>query len=888
MISLDFEKIRLSNGLEVILHEDHSLPLVAVNLWYHVGSKDEQSGRTGFAHLFEHIMFEGSKNHNKSFFDPLQKAGAVLNGSTTPDRTNYWETLPSEYLELALWLESDRMGFLLDALDQKRLDVQRDVVKNERRQRYENQPYGMANLLMQPILFPKPHPYNWPTIGTPEDLDAAQLDDVMDFFRRYYGPNNASLAIVGDFSSSETAEMVDRYFGGIPPSPSVPRVGQMDIRPGGDAHLLIEDNIHLSRIYLAWPGLPAFDEDRPAKDILAAILGDGKTSRLHRQLVYEKQVARDVSVMAGAMEIAGEFEIAVTAAPGHKLDELGMLVENELEKIQARAPTEEEIVRARTRIETHYISMLEQFGGFGGRADQLNYFNVYRGDPGLATNIMSLYHEVKPNDVKRVATSLFAEHHVRLDVVPKPKLRVSNHTVNRTIMPTASKTKRFKPPAPIRRTLSNGLELMYLERRGLPLVSFGLVVKSGAASDSASKPGLAHFTSNMLQEGTSTRNSQQISATLENLGTHLDVEVSREYTMLAMDTLSSNWIPALELLGDVIINPSFPPKELERLRKQRLTDLKRVVDDSNMIASRVSRALLYGADHPYGHPVSGVETSVAAFRRNDLVEHANRTFAPHISTLIVVGSVSLSDAVEEAERTFGSWHEVAETPKCVDVHLDPQSGKTTMYLADKPGAVQSVIYAGHLTISRDHPDYYAMNLLNLVLGGQFSSRLNKNLRQDKGYTYGYMSGIDWVRGPSSYLAGGAVQTQVTKESVIETLREIQDICGKRPVTSEEFENARQGVFRGFASAFETQSNLLHQLARIVAFDLPNTYFQEYISHMKKVTLEDVRRVAKEHLSGGPNMLLVVGDTSEVEKSLLELGLGVTTVDFEGKILEKPS
>ncbi|MDA1189709.1 MAG: pitrilysin family protein [Chloroflexi bacterium] len=885
MIPLDFEKFTLPNGLQVVLHEDHSLPLVAVNLWYHVGSKDEQPGRTGFAHLFEHIMFEGSKHHNKSFFDPLQKVGANLNGSTTPDRTNYWVTLPSEYLELALWLESDRMGFLLDALDQKRFDVQRDVVKNERRQNYENRPYGMAHLLMQPVLFPTPHPYNWPTIGTPEDLDAAQLDDVKDFFRRHYTPNNASLAIVGDIDPSDVRLQVERYFGAIPPASAVTRVGRMDTRLQSDVQLHMQDNVQLSRLYLAWPGLPAFDKDRPAKDVLGAILGDGKTSRLYQLLVYDKQVARDVSVATGAMEIAGEFEISVTAAQGQNLGDLQAIVDEELTKIQAKAPTEEEISRARTRVETHYVGMLERFGGFGGRADQFNYFNVYKGDPGLVSTIMDRYRTVSEKDVQRVAKSLFMEHRVRLDVTPRAALRASSHEIDRTVMPTASKTSSFEPPIPSRRTLSNGMELMHLERPGLPLVSFGLVLKSGAAADPEPQPGLTHFTASMLQEGTASRSSQDISTALENLGSQLDIEVSREYVMLAMDMLSSNWTAALELLGDIVINPSFPSKELERIKKERLTDLKRISDDPTMIAARSSRALLYGANHPYGHPVSGNERSVRAFKRDDLVKHAKKTLVSDMATLIVVGPVSLDDAVKQAETVFSSLKRGGKATKSIEVKVEPLPEKTTMYLADKRGAAQSVIYAGHITIPRHHPDYFAMNLLNLVLGGQFSARLNMNLRQDKGYSYGYMSGIDWVKGPSAFLAGGAVQTQVTKEAVIESLAELRDIREKRPVTSEEFENARQGVFRGFASAFETQSQLLHQLARIVAFELPETYFQDYLNDMKKVTLKDVRRVAREHFEGSPIVLLVVGDMGEIEAGLHELELDTAMVDYEGRILK---
>ena len=354
-------------------------------------------------------MFEGSKNHNKLFFEPLQKVGANLNGSTTADRTNYWETVPSNYLELALWLESDRMGFLLDALDQKRFDVQRDVVKNERRQSYENRPYGQSNLLLQPALFPAPHPYSWPVIGSQEDLTAASLEDVKDFFRRFYGPGNASLAIAGDIDVDEAKTLVETYFGDIAPIPAVNRVGRMASGLRGEARLDLRDRVQLPRVYLVWPGPPMFDDDEPALDILSTILSDGKTSRLHKLLVYEKQIARDVSVGSYTQEIAGEIHIQVTASPGNELNEIVDLVEAEINRIGAEPPTDREVEGALNRIESQHTRQLEHVGSFGGRADQLNHYNVLGGDPGLINTDLDRYKSVTPADVSRVTERYFGQ-----------------------------------------------------------------------------------------------------------------------------------------------------------------------------------------------------------------------------------------------------------------------------------------------------------------------------------------------------------------------------------------------------------------------------------------------------------------------------------------------
>ena len=418
MISVPFQKHVLGNGLEVIVHRDDSLPVAAVNVWYHVGSKNEKPLRTGFAHLFEHVMFEGSKHHNRSYFEPLQKIGANLNGSTNTDRTNYWENVPSNYLELALWLESDRMGFLLDALDQSRFDIQRDVVKNERRQSYENRPYGMAHLTLQPEVFPLPHPYNWPTIGSQADLDSASLDDIKDFFRTYYGPSNASLAIAGDIDPDVALGWAEKYFGDLPEAPPVEKMKPMETSLSETRVISIEDDVQLERRYIVWPTVPAFDPREPALDVLAAILGGGRGSRLHRRLVHEEELAKDAQAESYCQEIAGEFLVQVTTARDRDTAQLAEEVAREIADIKATPPESSEVTRAVNLIRTHFVASLERSGGFGGRADQLNYFNVLAGDPGLVSSYYERYEQVSAEDVSSAAEDLLGESRVELTVVP--------------------------------------------------------------------------------------------------------------------------------------------------------------------------------------------------------------------------------------------------------------------------------------------------------------------------------------------------------------------------------------------------------------------------------------------------------------------------------------
>ena len=883
MLSISYEKTTLSNGLDLILHEDHSLPMVGVNIWYHVGSKDEEIGRTGFAHLFEHMMFAGSKNHDSGFFEPLEKVGANLNASTASDRTNYYVNVPSNYLELVLWLESDRMGFLLDALDQSKFDIQRDVVKNERRQSYENRPYGMAYLKLQPALFPAPHPYSWPTIGSQEDLDAAELDDVKAFFRRFYAPSNASLAITGDFEPKSVSRLVEKYFGDLPPGPAIDRVGRMGSDLRGEVTLTLRDRVQLPRLYLAWPTGPAFDADEPALQLLSMVLGSGKSSRLYKTLVYERRIARDVSVMEDGQEIAGDFSLQITAAPGHTLEEIEGVVWNELRRLEKEPPEDKEVQRAKNRIQSQHVRQLERIGGFGGRADQLNYYNTMTGDPGAINTDLERYTAVSAAEVQAAAASL-GDDFVRLSVLPEKSLEPTSISTERTKTPKATTAPSFTPPLPSRFRLDNGLDIVTVPRPSMPTVAVGLVSNVGAVSDPVGLPGIAHMVASMLPEGTSDRSSQEISGEMEFLGTHLSSEASREFMVLSFEALAEHAQDALEIAADVARNPTFPDDELERVRNEKITDLRRIPDVPTTIASRASRALLYGPDTDYGHPMSGTEGSIGGVSRSQITDHFDRYVGPVGSTLIVVGDLEKGDLVNSVTSLVGDWR-AQSTVERHQTGPAPESSNSTIFLADKPGAPQSVIRAGHVTIPRIHDDYHALTLLNYIFGGQFTSRLNMNLREEKGYSYGYMTSIDWAKGPSAWSAGGSVQTGVTKEAIVETLKEVSDIRGQRPVSQEEFADARDGILRGFASRFETNSQTLQQVAGLTVFDLPLDYFSTYAAEIEGLTLDDVHRVANDRLDEDHLTILVVGDREAVEPGLREIGLPVVPVDYEGRRIE---
>ncbi len=883
MERISFEKLTLPNGLQVILHQDRSHPLVSVNVWYHVGSKDEAPGRTGLAHLFEHLMFEGSKHHNSSHFEPLQQVGASLNGSTTTDRTNYWENVPSNYLELALWLEADRMGFLLDALDQRRLDIQRDVVKNERRQSYENRPYGLASLELGRATYPNPHPYHWPVIGYMEDLDAATLEDAHAFHRRYYVPSNASLAIAGDFDIAVARGLVERYFADLPGGDALPKQAPRESPLQGPVNLTLYDRVTLARSYLVWPSVPRFHRDEAALSILASILGDGKSSRLYERLVYEGRMAQSVNAYSGTAELAGDFEIEATVALGHNPDKVAEEAQSVIEGLRHEPPSEEEMVRARNRIEWRHVRQIANVGGFGGRANRLNGFNVFAGDPDLVNTDIDRFLAVEAKEVWRVANEYLNDRQVRLMVLPKPAQARVTEPLDRTVQPSPGTAPSFTPPIVQRERLANGVEVMVVAKRGLPAVAFGMFLPTGGAADPTSLPGLASMTGTMLQEGTKNRSSRQIASEIEFIGSQLSVETGREQTALEMATLTREWPRALDLVADLLQNPTFPDNEFARVRTRRLGELRRLRDDPTALAGRESTALLYGKDSAYGHPISGTEASVEAMTSDEIRSHFQGSFGPSGAVLAVVGDVSLEGVVELAERSFGGWIESRPQSggRGIEDHTRPNT--TTIYLLDKAGAAQSVIRAGLLGVPRDHPDYFPLVVLDHVFGGQFTARLNMNLRQDKGYSYGYRSGIDWYRGSSLLVAGGAVETAVTAPAVKETLREFEAIQGSRPITQKEFKAAKAALLRQFPSTFETPWQVLRHLAPIVQFGLPDDYPATYPSNVEAVSLANVRRAAAEHVDHRRLTVMVVGDRSVVEPGLRDLGLPLVTMDSEGRV-----
>jgi zinc protease len=656
-----FEKYTLPNGLQVILHVDRKLPMVHVNNWYHVGSKNERLGRTGFAHLFEHMMFEGSKDANTKYLALMEKAGASLfqggvNGTTSQDRTNYFETVPSGSLEYVLWIESDRLATLTDVLTKEKLDNERDIVKNERRQGLENQPYGRAFMLISENLFPYGHPYAHDVIGSHEDLTAASVDDVKDFFHTYYTPNNLSLAITGDFDPAEAKRVVEKYYGPIPPGPALDRPKYWVPLLNSEKVVEVKDHVPQERTYFAWPSPAFFDPGDADLDLAQLILTDGLSSRLNKSVVYDKQLCSDVVSFQNSQEIAGEFIIWATARPGASLPQVEQTVTDEVARLAKEGPTAEELDRAKTKWEFQYIIGLERIGGFGGQADVLNQYNTFLGDPDKFAADVNRHRSATAEEVRAtVAHWLNTRNRVLVRFHPDTAELQANASVDRSRPPGLGADRPFQTREVKSARLDNGMDVLVVQRQDLPKVSVTLATRAGSVDDPRGVEGLASIELETVKRGTTTKSALEIDDALGDLGTSLGGSANPEHSDLSFEVLKRNLSPALAVLADVALNPNFPPDEVDREKKKRLDSLAQQESEPNSIMRRVGPALVVGPDHPYGRPVDGFPSTVEKITREDLARFHETYWKPGGSALILAGDVSLAEATDLSNRYFGSW-----------------------------------------------------------------------------------------------------------------------------------------------------------------------------------------------------------------------------------------
>lgn len=891
-INIPYEKFVLDNGLTLIVHEDHKTPIVAVNVWYHVGSKDEKSGKTGFAHLFEHLMFQGSEHHNDEYFRPLEQVGATgMNGTTSEDRTNYFQNVPTPALDLALWLESDRMGHLLGVVDQARLDEQRGVVQNEKRQR-ENAPYGKAWELITTNTYPAGHPYSWPVIGSMQDLDAATLDDVRDWFKRFYGAANAVVVVAGDVTPQLAKQKVEQYFGDIPAGPPVPRHKNWIAKMQGEHRQTLEDRVPQARVYKVWNLPPGISRTANEMQLAAEILAGGKNSRFYKRLVYQDQIATDVVAALDARELGSQFLIWATARQGVPLAKVEQALDDELARFLREGPTQAELNRVRTSQFAGFVRGVERIGGFGGKSDILASSEVLGGSPDSYKLDLKYLREATPARIRDAAKSWLSDGVYVLEVHPYPDYTTQPSSADRSKLPATGAPPELKLPALRRFSLGNGLKVILAERHETPIVSLGLVLDAGFAADStlpkdARKPGLATMALDMLDEGTKSRDALTISSQLEALGANLDVGSSLDSSSISLSSISSLLDPALAIYADVLRNPAFPKHELERLKKQRIAGIQQEKSQPMGMALRVLPPLLYGEQHAYGLPLtgSGTESAVAAFTVEDLQQFHRDWIRPDNATLIVVGDITHAKLRPLLDKHLGTWAAPKAALPRKNLAQKPLPEKPRVYLINRPGAEQSVIIAGHLAAPFSADDKAPLDTLNAILGGQFTSRLNMNLREDKHWAYGARSLLKDARGQQPFLAYAPVQTDKTADSMREILKEVAQLSGKRPATTDEISSAQKSLVLSLPGAHETNAAISSTIGQAVVFKLPDDYYNQYARRVQALTAEDLGKTAKQLLHPEALTWVIVGDLAKIESSVRELEYGeVKILDADGKLL----
>ena len=882
-IDIPYKKFVLDNGLTVIVHEDHKAPIVAVNVWYHVGSKNERLGKTGFAHLFEHLMFGGSENFHGRYIDAMERVGATdLNGTTNNDRTNYFEDVPTSALDYTLFLESDRMGHLLGSFDQKTLDLQRGVVQNEKRQG-ENQPYGVTEQLLTENTYPVGHPYSWTVIGSMEDLNAASMSDVKEWFGTYYGPSNAVLVLAGDIDFDAAKAKAEKYFGDIPAGPPIGKQEAWVAKMTGTHRGTVQDRVPQARLYKVW-NVPQYGTaDADYLMLVSRCLAQGRVSRLYKRLVYNDQIATGVQARVDENEIGSQFEITATARKGQELSKIEKEVDEELARFLESGPEPQELQRVKTEYAAGFIRGADRIGGFGGKSDVLARGQAFLGDPGFYKTRLQRVADASVQDLKSAARRWLSDGVYILEVHPYPSYKTATESVDRSKMPETGAPPELKLPKLERATLSNGLKVILAQRHEIPVVEFRLQVDAGYAADQFAAPGTASMTTALLDGGTAKRTALQISEEAALLGAQLRAGSDLDTSQVSLSALKTNLDSSLELYADVILHPSFPESDFLRQQKLQIAAIQREKVTPRSMALRVFPGLLYGPRHAYGNPLtgSGTEASVSKLTRDDLVKFHETWFKPNHATLIVTGDTTLSEVTPKLEKLLDGWKQGNIPAKNIGtVEYRP---KPVVYLLDRPGAIQSVILAGEIAPPRNNPDEIAIEAMNDMLGGNFGARINMNLREDKHWSYGASSFYWDARGQRPFVVFAPVQTDKTKESLAEIDKELRGILGAKPPTAEELAKVQANETLSLPGSRETMGEVANSIETLVEYGLPDDYYDNFAGRVRALQVSDIEAIAKRVVRPDNLTWVIVGDRTKIEAGVRELNLGeLKFLDADGK------
>jgi len=872
---IDHQKFTLDNGLRVIVHEDHKAPVVSVHVWYHVGSKDEQSGKTGFAHLFEHIMLSGSENYNHGYFDTVDKLGATsANGTTFMDRTQYFQNVPTGALDTTLWLESDRMGHLLGAIDQDKFDKLRGVVQNEKRQG-DNKPYGKANTEILKSIYPTGHPYSWSTIGSMEDLSAATIEDVKHWFTSYYGASNAILVLSGDIDLATAKEKAQLYFGDISPgSPLVKKKANVAKREQSSSKVMF-DRVSQTRLYKVWNVAELGHKDASYLALAANILGKGNNSRLYQRLVVKDKLATNAYVSLWKSELSSMFRLVVDLSDDAKVSQVQAAINEELTLFINKGATKKELTLAKAIKSASFLRQLERIGGKTGKAAILAKGELLLDNTNAIIEAENVYQQASVQAVKHASEYWLSAGDFNLEVRPFGQYSVAKKGADRSKLPTLKATPALEFPQLQRTTLKNGLKVILAERHSTPLVQMLMQFDAGIAADQHHQPGTSSFALAMLSKGSQKYNVRQIDENNALLGAKLSNWVTLDSSIFKLDALKKNAPESASLFANLILQPNFSQSDINQLKTKWYSTIKREKNSSYDMALRTLPPILYGSDHPYGVPLTGTGNAKAIKRLNKQMLNTfyQHWIRPDNATLIVTGDMTMAELTPILEKNFSQWKvpKVAKLKKSIpNVAL---TNKPKVYLIDKPQAGQSIILAGQIMPSALDKNAQIFNVANTILGSAYIARINMNLREDKGWSYGAYTRMKEAKGQQPFFAYAPVQANKTKESIVALKKELSQFVNNKPASSKELKEVQIMQGNALPGKYETNARVVSEIATMQTFNRPDTFIEDYKKMLDGLQLTEIQKVSNEYLKPEQLIWVVIGDLATIEKGIRELNIG---------------
>ncbi|MBD0287474.1 MAG: insulinase family protein, partial [Flavisolibacter sp.] len=906
---IPYEKYVLPNGLTLIVHEDHSDPVVHVDVTYHVGSAREEIGKSGFAHFFEHMMFQGSDNvADEQHFKIVTEAGGTLNGSTNRDRTNYYETVPSNQLEKALWLEADRMGFLLDAVTQKKFEIQRSTVKNERGQNYDNRPYGLVAETYSKNLYPYGHPYSWMTIGYLEDLNRSDVNDLKNFFLRWYGPNNATVTVGGDVKSAEVVKLVEKYFGSIPSGPKVEPVKVPPVKLESNRYVSFTDNYaRLPLLAVVYPTVPDYHKDMAALECLAEILGQGRNSVLYQQLT-KKQLALQAAAYNRMDELAGELIFQIVPMQGKTLADMEKLFRASLDSFEAKGVTDEDIAKFKGSTEAELINGLQSVSG---KVSQLAAFQTFTGNPNKIADLLKQYSSLTKEEVMAaynqyikgkgaVVLSVLTKGGEQIAAAPDNyKIDTANYKApdygyagltyvkakdnfDRKKMPGNGPAPVIKVPAFWRKDLASGAKVIGTQNTELPTVTISITIPGGhlVQAGDLSKAGLAYLSAVMMNEDTKNYSSEQLTTELQKLGSSITVSSTTDGIVFNVQALKKNLDKTLTLLQERMFNPAFNSDDFDRIQKQTLQSFKQRKAQPAAVANAVFARLNYGPNHILGIPEIGTEETVAKITLDDIRNYYTNYMTSQDAKVVVVGDVKQDEIVPKLAFISKLPKKKINLPR---VNAAPPVDKTKVYLVDVPKAAQSEFRVGNATgLKWDATgDFYRANLANYTLGGDFNSRLNINLREDKGWTYGARSSFNGDQYSGDFVFSSGIRANATDSALVEVMKEIKNYIANGP-TDEEVTFMKSAIQQRDALRYETGFQKAAFIRRILDYNLPANYVEMQNKILKSITKDQLKAIAGKYIDPNKLNVLLVGDKATILEGVKKLGYVIVELDTDGK------